>query len=204
MAALAEEGKAAFPRELRRKAFHQLILLYLAAYFLIGYPRIVWAMGAWVLFVAMVETLRLKVPATRTYFLKWFGGIIREKENRRLSGAFYVTLGLWITMALFGARPRVVTAGLLFLTFGDAVSPLVGLRWGWGRFSVLGMRRSVSGVAAGFAVTLVIGCALGFALPAAVAAAAAFSVVDTVPVWPDDNLWIPVVGAAVLAYLTPS
>jgi dolichol kinase len=204
MSAPLSADDAAFRRELRRKAFHQAIFLYLGAYFLIGYPRIVWAMAAWCAFVAIVETLRLKVPASKQLFMRFFGGIIREKENRRLSGAFYVTLGLFATMACFGDRPRVVTAGLLFLTLGDAVSPLVGMRVGWVPFDVMGVRRSVAGVGAGFLVTLGIGLALGFPLLASVIAAAVFSVIDTVPVWPDDNLWIPIVGAATLAFLSPS
>lgn len=195
-------GGEAFKRECRRKAFHQLLLGYLAAYSLCGYPRIVWVSGAWTILVAAAETLRLKARWARPFFLRWFSGIIRDKEMSRYSGAFFAAAGVWLTFFFFGDEPRVVTAAILFLTLGDAASPLVGLRFGYGPYAVLGVRRSLDGTLAGFAVAFLIGLGAGFSAPVALAAAFVFSLVDTIPIKPDDNFWIPFAGAAALHFLS--
>jgi len=191
-----------FWRECRRKAFHQLLLLYLAAYHWIGFPRIVPIFGAWVVFVALAETFRLKTELGAAHFGRWFGGILREKEKFRYSGTLFAAAGLWLVFFLFGDFPRVVTAACLYLTLGDATSPLVGLAFGYGPYTILGTRRSLDGTIAGFLVALAIGVGAGFPIGAALGAAAAFSVVDTFPVKPDDNFWIPIAGAAALRALT--
>lgn len=190
----------AWKRELHRKAFHQATLLYLAAYRLIGWPLILKVMAPWLLVVAVLDYARVRRWEAGLIH-RWFGALIRPKESQRFTGAFYVTLGMLALFALHGDRPDVVTASVLVLSLGDAASPLVGMRFGWRPYEVLGTRRSLDGTLAGYAVAAVIGLACGFPWPAALLAAAAFSVVDTVPVPPDDNLWIPVVYGTALRLL---
>lgn len=195
---LYSDGSPAWKRELGRKAFHQLVLLFLGAYHLLGWPTVLRATAVFLAVWTALETARLRSPAARQLAQRWFGGMIREKEAGRFSGAFFSSLGALLTFALFGDKPAVVTASFLVLAWGDAASPLVGLRFGWKPYTVAGTRRSVDGTLAGFAVALGVGLWLGFPWPAAALAAAAFSVVDTYPVKPDDNVWIPVVYGAVL------
>jgi CDP-diacylglycerol--serine O-phosphatidyltransferase len=203
--ALWQGGSATWKRELKRKGFHQAILLAIPAYFLIGAAHIPLAAAIWVGLTGLVELVRLKVPAARPFFDHWFGRIIREKELNRLSGSFYVALGVGAVMAavaLLHLSPLLVPAAVLALALGDAASPLVGLRFGFKPYKVMGTQRSVDGTAAGFAVAAAIGLALGFPWFAALGAAVAFTLVDVFPVKPDDNLWIPIVYAAALALLT--
>jgi CDP-diacylglycerol--serine O-phosphatidyltransferase len=191
----------AFKRELKRKAFHQLTLLYIPALLLLGHHAVA-AMALWTGLVGVVELIRLRAAWARPFFAKWFGGIIRAKEAERFSGTFYVTLGIAIATALFwSSSPVIVVAAIAALALGDAVSPLVGLRFGWRPYSVMGTARSVDGTLAGFGVAFAIALAAGCGPLAALAAALAFSVVDVIPVKPDDNLWIPVVFAAALHFL---
>lgn len=191
----------AFRKEFKRKAFHQLSLLYLAAYFVIPPAHRVAAFAAWTGVVAAVELARLYWKPARRFFERWFGGIIRAKEAEHFSGSFYATLGLAVTAALWGANPAVMAGAVLALSLGDAASPLVGLRFGVGRFKVAGTQRSVDGALAGFAVVLAIGLSLGFSPLVAALAALVFSAVDLYPVKPDDNLWIPIAFGTALALL---
>ena len=195
-------GSEAFRKECRRKLFHQGIFLYLGAYFILGHPAFAWWMAGWTLLVGVGETLRLKAAWAKPFFDRLFSGIIREKEARRFSGTFYVALGLVLTAFINGSDPALMTAGVLYLSLGDAVSPLVGLRFGVGRYTVFGTLRSVDGTLAGFAVAFLVGVATGFSPWASLGAAAAFSFVDTFPVRPDDNFWIPLVGSTALRLLS--
>jgi dolichol kinase len=199
---LYEGGSEAFKKEVLRKGWHQFSLLYLAAYFLIGYPAIIPAMTAWVTVVGALELVRLKVPRAKPIFDKLFGKLIREKEADRLSGVFYVSLGLFAALVLFGSSPVLVTAAALYLAWGDAISALVGMRFGRREFKVNGVPRTLEGAAAGFAVALAIGLGLGFSPLVALGAALAFSAMDIYPVKPDDNLWIPVVATTALYLLS--
>lgn len=194
-------GSPGWKRELKRKAFHQLTLSYLGVYFLLGHPAAAWAVGAFTCLVVVVEVLRLRTAVGRAFFFKWFGGILRPKEAERFSGTVFASLGILTVFSLFGGRPAIVIASMLALAWGDAVSPLVGMRFGWKPFTVMGTQRSVDGTLAGFATALAIALFCGFSLPVAAGAAAAFSLVDTFPVKPDDNLWIPIVYGASLFLL---
>jgi dolichol kinase len=160
------------------------------------------AVFAWTGLVAAVEAVRLFVPKAKPLYDRFFGGIIREKEATRLSGTFYGALGISLSLLFFGANPAIAVASVLYLALGDAVSPLVGLRFGVGRYKVRGTDRSVDGTLAAIAVAVAIGLATGFSLPVALGAAAAFSLVDTIPIAPDDNFWIPIVSGAALFFLS--
>lgn len=202
LARLYHGGSPEWRRELKRKLFHQLTLMYLAAYAFIDRPHMLPLLGGWVSLIAAIEIFRLKSKRGKELAQKFFGGIIRAKEANRFSGAFYVSLGVFLTIALNGSMPPAVAAGILMLSLGDAVSPLVGMRLGIKPFTVAGTRRSLDGLAAGFAAAFLIGLATGFTPLVALGGAAAFSAVDTYPVKPDDNLWIPIVGATVLRLLS--
>lgn len=194
-------GSELWRKEFKRKAFHQLTLLYLGAYLLLGHPTSAWAAAAFTALVTAVELLRLRTAVGRAFFEKWFGIIIRTKEADRFSGAFYASLGTSTVFALFGGTPAIIIASILALSLGDAVSPLVGMRFGWKPFTVMGTQRSVDGTLAGFFMALAIGLLTGFPLPVALGAAAVFSLVDTFPVKPDDNLWIPIAFGSALYLL---
>ena len=194
---LYKGSSEAFRKELKRKAFHQLAWLYVPAVLIAG-AHAAPALAAWTALVGLIDLTRLRVARARPFFERWFGGIIREKEQARMSGSFYVALGVSVTALLFGAGTPVFFGAVAALALGDAVSPLVGLRFGWKPYKALGTQRSLDGTLAGLAAAYAIALASGCGPAQALFAALAFSVVDTLPVKPDDNLWIPIVFGAAL------
>jgi dolichol kinase len=131
-------------------------------------------------------------PPARDWIQKRFGSVLRAKEAKHFTGTFYGALGATLAVALFGWSKPLVAAAILAYTVGDALSPLVGLRFGWKPYTVAGTKRSLDGTLAAFAAVFLMNLALGFSWPVALGGALAFSAMDVYPVKPDDNLWIPV------------
>ncbi len=193
------ERSALIRLELRRKVFHLLILLYLAAYWLIGEPTIRPVMAVWTALVVVVEIARLKTDLVRNLIQWLFGPIIREKESGRFTGAFYSSLGILASVYLYRGRPAAITAALLYLAFADSSSALVGRIWGSRFYNLRGEQRSLEGTLAGFAAAMICGLGVGLDLPRALLGALVFSAVDAAPIPPDDNFWIPVLCGGALA-----
>ncbi len=72
-------------------------------------------------------------------------------------GTVYFALSITILLLLLWPRgqERVVAAGVMPMTWGDAFASLIGVRWGRHRYQVLGSRRSWEGSAAMFVFSLV-------------------------------------------------
>jgi len=185
-----------FRREIGRKAFHMLSLVYLAAFHFIGYPRVIVPLAAWLAFVAAVETERFSSERLNRALTGFFRGMIRETEQRSYSGIFHTTAGCLTTILIAGRRPRVVTAALLCLALGDAAAALVGKAWGRHRFP--GSDKSVEGSLACLLVCLGVGLAAGLGPWPAAGAALAATLVELLPTtrFFNDNLWMPVAAAA--------
>lgn len=190
-------------REFGRKAFHMLSLVYLAAYHLVGWPRIKPMMFVWLGATFAVECVRLYVPAVDKALSGFFEGLIRETERKHFSGILFTTLGSLAAMLLAGGDSAIVDAAILQLALGDAASALVGKAFG--RTRILGGAKSLEGSLAGFAVGFAAALAVGVRPGAAFAAALAGAVAEVLPTtpWWNDNLWIPTASAAVLAWLGP-
>ena len=184
--------------ELGRKLFHFLCLVYLTAFHLWGRSTTLKAVGAWFCVVVAVEALRLTVPKVNAFLLTSFRGIHRPAEEHRPSGIVWTSAGCWLTMAVFGAEPRLVDGGIVFLAFGDAAAALVGKAAGRHPFTFRGRRKSLEGSLACFAACAASGAALGFGRVSLAAAAAATAVELAAPP-PDDNFWLPLVSALVLS-----
>jgi dolichol kinase len=196
-----EGGSDLFKKEVRRKTFHQKNWGYLLAFLLLGYPLSAYALGGFTATIGVVEVLRMKWDPMRRWTQRHFGDVLRAKEATRFTGMFYGALGVATSVALYGWSKPLVAAGILAYTVGDAVSPLVGMRFGWKPYTIAGTKRSLDGTLAGFAVVLAMILALGFSPLVALGGALAFSAVDTYPVKPDDNFWIPVAVSSALFLL---
>jgi dolichol kinase len=190
--------QAPMRRELARKAFHLLSLVYLAAYKLLGWPAVMAPMHAWALLVVAVETWRLRSPALNRALTDFFGGLARDDEHDKFSGILHTTLGVWLLWLLFGGRDPIVSASIYFVALGDAAAALVGKAWG--RHRIGSSRKSVEGSAACFATCVAVGLAHGFPPATSLVAAAAATVIEFLPTgrWWNDNLWMPVITAVVL------
>ena len=121
-----------------------------------------------------------------------------------MSGVWWTSLGCVLALALFGGRPRIVDAAILYLTFGDMAAALAGRAWGRHAFFLAGRRKSVEGSAACLLACWACGLAAGLPGGAAAAGAVAASLVELAPLPWDDNLWMPVLSGAVLRLLLPA
>lgn len=188
-------------REVKRKAFHMLSLVYLGAFHLLGWPLAAKVGGVWLVVVFVVETARLKVPVVERALVSFFAGLIRETERKHFSGIFYSTAGTVLAMLIAGGRPEIVNAAILQLALGDAASALVGKAFG--RIKVLGGRKSLEGFLAGLAVGYAAARACGIPAGAAFAAALAGALAELLPTtpWCNDNFSMPVASALVLRAL---
>ena len=188
-----------YVRELKRKVFHCLSLVYLAAFHLLGRWDSAWILAGWILVEGTVEALRLHHPRFNEALMKVFGGIHRPSEEGRVSGVFWTSLGCLAAIVLFGDHPKAVTAGFLFLALGDGSAALVGKAVGRIRIGFQGRTKTLEGSAACLFVCLAAGWAAGFTGLGLVAGATTATLVELLPVPIDDNFWLPVLSAAVLS-----
>lgn len=192
------DRRSPLARELARKSFHMLSLVYLAAYKLLGWPRVLTPMLAWTALVVVVETWRLKSPAANRALTRFFGGLARDDEHDKYSGIVHTTLGVLCLWLLYGAKDSIVSAGIYYVAFGDASAALVG-KW-IGTHKIGKSKKSVEGSLACFVACVLVGFGTGFSAIPVFAAAVTATVVEFLPTtrWWNDNLWMPVITATVL------
>lgn len=183
-------------KECGRKAFHMLSLVYLAAYHLLGYPRVIAWMMPWMVLVMIVETSRLYYEPFNRFLFNVLGALSREEERTHYSGIVHTTAGALILFLAFGTRPPIVAAGLLCVALGDAMAALIGKSIG--RHHLFGSKKSVEGSAACFLTCAAVGIYTGFPAGSALAGASAATVIEFMPtkVYFNDNMWMPI-GVAV-------
>lgn len=183
-------------RETGRKTFHMLSLAYLAAYWLIGWPRVLPWLFAWFCVVTLVETARLLRPALNDRLHGMFKGLSRPEEYADYSGIFHTTGGALLLIAGFGADARVVSASIYCVAFGDAAAALIGKAVGGPK--IFG-KKSWAGSLACLFVCLAAGRLCGFGWGSAAAGAIAATAIELCPTtrWFNDNLWMPLATAVV-------
>lgn len=179
--------------EIARKSIHVAATLGAAAVVLLLSPLNAAAVLAGATAVALtVEALRMVSPRLEQGFRSLFGSMLRRKEARRITGA--TTLAVGFTLAAVVLPGPAAMAGILSAGIGDAAAATVGRRWGRHRYPG---GRSLEGSGALLAVVLVVGMALGLGPVAAFALGAAVTVLEGLPLPLDDNLYLPIVAAAV-------
>lgn len=127
-------------------------------------------------------------------------------------GTVYFALSITILLLLLWPRgqERVVAAGVMPMTWGDAFASLIGVRWGRHRYQVLGSRRSWEGSAAMFVFSLLATfLVLLVGLPLSTAEGFLYSfltalgatVVEAFSPWGLDNLSVPFFSTGLLYLL---
>ncbi len=148
-------------------------------------------------FALLLDLARLLRPGVRRHFERAFAPMLRGAEHRRISGATTLAIGFMAAVVLFPRAAAV--AGLLLAGLGDAASALIGRSLGRHRFP---WGKSLEGSFAFLAVAFVIAWGVpGLAPLAALAVALALALLEVAPLPFDDNLLLPVVGAALTFFV---
>ncbi len=127
--------------------------------------------------------------------------MLKEREGGRLTGATTLSIGFTLAALLFPGTPAL--AGILFAGLGDPAAALSGRRWARLRYRG---GKSVVGSTAFFVAAVAVGLVLGLPVPMALGVAAVVTVVEAATLAVDDNLYLPLLGAAAVAavgWLTP-
>ena len=171
-----------------------------------------WAYGAVLMFesrtFAIIPPLAFVVINAFSYWQGTFKAMeTGEKENL---GTIYFPISFAALIWLLWDSPHLLVAGLMPMTWGDALAAVIGRRIGRRRYTILGSTRSLEGSAvmflAGWVATLVPLLLLSSISPltaVGVAAATALgaAVIEAVSPWGIDNLTVPAVSALVLVLM---
>jgi dolichol kinase len=182
--------------EVARKTIHLLLSLVAAATVWWLPPLPAATVLAAATFVALSVELLLRVSRPfATRFHRTLGSLLRPAEGRRLTGATTLSLGYTVAAVALPGLPAL--AGILFTGVADAGAAVVGRKWGRIRYpggkSVLGSITFLT-LAFGLAVALP-----GVGVGVAAVAAAGLTVIEAFTLPVDDNLYLPLAGAAVVA-----
>lgn len=167
-----------------------------------------WIVGTAILFdtwqAAIIPPLTF-IPANYiSYRLDLFKGI--ESKDKRNLGTVYFPIAFAIIIALCWARPAVMVAALMPMTWGDALAAIVGGHWGRTKLPGSARGKSWEGSLAMFAASFVsmalalaaFGVAGDAAFTAALLVAALAAIVEALTPYGLDNLTVPLLSAALL------
>lgn len=181
--------------EIKRKTFHMLMLLYVAAYWFLPWEATVIGMGTVLIFVIIMEALRLNNPRLNRWILATLGGVHRKEETHRMSGLVWTLSGSLMTMLIFEDK-MIVTASMLYLSFGDSVAAVIGKQRGKNK---IWNKKTIEGSLACFIVCVIVGLFF-FRWDYALLGALVATLIETIP-WPlNDNFWMPLISAAILTH----
>tara|TARA_B100000925_G_scaffold262107_1_gene219221 strand:+ start:9635 stop:10216 length:582 start_codon:yes stop_codon:yes gene_type:complete len=97
------------------------------------------------------EIVRLGSSRFNQLVLSVLGSFMREEERKKVSGMPFYALGCGLSFYLFPEKIAILS--VLFLTFSDPISSIVGVLYGKHRFMP---NKSIQGSSAGFFVCFVI------------------------------------------------
>jgi phytol kinase len=173
-----------------------------------------WAYGTVLLFEQRVFAIIPPLAFVAINAFSYWRGTFKamETEEKGNLGTVYFPLSFAALIWVFWGRPHLIVAGLMPMTWGDALAAVVGRRIGRRRYTFLGSTRSVEGsmtmflaswVATSIALLLLgTGDPLAALLVSAVTAFGAAAVEAASP-WGIDNLTVPAVSALILALQLP-
>ena len=188
-----------FPKdEIKRKTFHILTLLYVAAYWFLPKNIVLCGLAIIIVIVLLGEYIRAKNEKFNIFILKVLGGVHRKSEEHKISGLPWTLAGAFFTILLFPDKVFVLTS-FLYLAFGDACAALFGKAYGKHKIYA---GKSLEGTFACFLVCFIIGL---FVLPNwyfALIGALLAAFIETIP-WPlNDNFWMQILNAGILTLLS--
>ena len=186
--------------EIFRKTIHfSLILLPLSYRYLVNYDKKItlFVLCTLLAIALLIEIFRVKHPTFKRIFFGIFGLMMRNREYHDFTSATYMLIAVTICIAVFPAD--IAFAAIAFLAIGDTLAAIVGVQFG--RRKLFGTEKSLEGCLACFAGTFIF--ALFYLNPiVAFAGAAAASLAESVPMWVDDNIKIPITSGIVMVLVS--
>jgi dolichol kinase len=185
-------------QEIKRKSLHLLTLLSPLLYNILPYNTSLIISASLVIIDLIAETIRLLYPSVNRLMLKIFEGTYREKEKENVSTLIWTLSGTFLTIFLFSENKNVVTLSLLYLSLGDTVAALVGVKFGKIRLGSRG--KSLEGSLAFFLIAFL--CSLFFVkIEYAFISAFLGAAIEFLPLPIDDNFVLPIFTAGLLSIL---
>lgn len=178
--------------EIKRKAFHLLILLVLVAYTLLEKSY-----GKQTALILLVVLLALFLVAE--YFrlelgfkIPFFDQIIRAKEREHYYGVIYFLSATIICLAVFDFK--IALAALLMTTFGDMSAALLGKKYGK---LIVFKKKTLVGASSEFGINLIVGFFVLTNIYIIISMAFIATFVETFISELDDNLLVPIFASLV-------
>ncbi|MCM8769429.1 MAG: hypothetical protein NC911_07170 [Candidatus Omnitrophica bacterium] len=145
--------------------------------------------------VLAMEYERWSHPQVWSYLLNRFS--VFKKASQSLTGDTFFILACFFLVLFFPAE--IAIAGLLFLTYGDAASALIGTYWG---STAIFPGKSLEGFLGSLAINTVLAGLIMGVLPVApitlVSGALVASVVESLPLKMDDNLSVGLISSVIM------
>jgi len=85
------------------------------------------------IFISILEILRLNLPKFNDFYLKYFGKIMKEAEKTRMNGVVPYMCSNAIIVCFF--PPQVIFLSMAYLLIGDPLAAFFGSKYGKYRFS---------------------------------------------------------------------
>ncbi len=211
--ATASPRGLSYGAELRRKALHLTALAYPIGIVLAPRPVALAICIPLALVAVTLDVLRQRSAAVRRPFLKVFAPLMRPEEIPEpgaplvLNGAVWMCIAATLCVILFPAP--VAAAALIMQQMGDAAAAIVGRRYGTIRWPGLNktLQGSLAMAAAAFASAWLLsllpveGLAAALPLSRLAAGAVAAAIAEALPVPIDDNVRVPLIAGAVMAFV---
>jgi dolichol kinase len=185
-------------KEIQRKGLHLLTVFYPLFYNILPYNAAVIISASLMIIDLIFETIRLLYPSVNRLLLKIFEGTYREKEKENVSTLIWTLSGAFLTIFLFSENRNIVTLSLLYLTLGDSVAALVGVKFG--RIKLGSKGKSLEGSLAFFVIAFL--CSIFFVkIEYALITAFLGAAIEFLPLSVDDNFILPIFTAGLLSIL---
>jgi dolichol kinase len=179
-----------------RKLLHMAVAVVPAAGWWLSHEIALALAAALLVGSGVIDLARHCWPALNRLLWRLLPTTFRPWEGRRVLGSTWLGLGVLATLLLFGRDAG--GTGVLFLVWGDPAAELVGRRFGQP-----GQRKTWAGSLGCFVACLLaawVGVGLGGLGPGtALAGALVATLVERWSPPPDDNVWMPLLGALAIA-----
>ena len=148
----------------------------------------------------VTEAVRFRLPDLNQRLVGWLRPLLKEAEDRRVTGATYIALSSLVCFLAFDKQIAIIA--LFFLSLGDPAAALVGSHMGGVRFFGKSPWGTLAFVVVSLATLGVISAAgvVSFHWGLVVGAVVA-GIVELGPSVVDDNLTIPLISGAVMTGL---